>query len=239
MFSARNHHKLRKTRSRRVTSQSKKSKKTIQSRTSTTFSERLRKNLNDLRRPGSLVPTYTIQELEPICQQLAIEHMATTTLAKNRTDACPFTCLFCQNFIYEPLTLTCGHTFCDQCVKDEWNLSTIHCPRCPDDLQNQVQSTIVYARENQFSRNHFLKEILQRCQGLKEKYQSLGLYQKGKTEHSNGNYLNAIEIFSQIIEKGKRNNRSIWLRHLLSFSRSRTSFGFLRTRKIICCSKTF
>lgn len=156
--------------------------------------------LKDLKRPGTRFLTYTITELEPICQQLALQQMSSTVLV---TEYCPFLCTFCQSFIYEPITLYCGHTFCDQCIKHDQSLSTINCPRCPDNIQGQIHSPILQAREQSYCKNRFLTELFEQSETFKTTCEMALLCHKGQIEDSNGNHEKAIEIYSQLIDQGK------------------------------------
>jgi hypothetical protein len=207
MFPTSTHTKLKKTQLRRRKTKSRqaqllRSTKTVQRTTQApTLISRLHDILNDLKRPGSRFTSYTITELEPICQQIAIQVMSTTTPI---TDCCPFVCKFCQNFVYPPITLYCGHTFCDQCIKDAEFSSSTNCPQCPENIQGQIQSAIVYAREKSFKKNRFLTELFENSNTLKTKCQMISLCQQGKKEHSSGNYSKAIEIYSNIIDQSKR-----------------------------------
>jgi len=112
--------------------------------------------------------------------------------------------MFCQNLIYEPITLYCGHTFCVQCINDEQLSSTINCPRCPDDIQGQIQSSIVHAREKLYKKNRLLKELFEHSETFKTKCEMILLCHKGQTEYANGNYQEAIDIYSQIIDQCKK-----------------------------------
>ena len=38
-------------------------------------------------------------------------------------------CIFCQDTFYDPTRLSCGHTFCEVCIK-EWIKSNNLCPIC-------------------------------------------------------------------------------------------------------------
>lgn len=156
--------------------------------------------LTDLQRPGSRFSLYTIVELEPICQQIAIQQMATTN---SITEYCPLICIFCQDLVYEPMTLYCGHTFCEQCIENPQFSSSNNCPRCPDDIQGQIQSPIEHAREKSYKKNRFLKELFEHSQTLKAKCELNRLCNQGRTEYSNGNYEKAIEIFTQILDQRK------------------------------------
>ncbi|CAF0875741.1 unnamed protein product [Adineta ricciae] len=153
--------------------------------------------LADLRKPGARFLSYTSVELEPICHQLAIQQMATSS---SLAISCPWICSFCEDLIYEPLTLYCGHTYCEQCIKDSEDTS-IDCPRCPRNIQGQITSSIRYAIDHGFSRNHFLKEIIERMKTLEFKCENIRLYQQARNECTHGNYQQAIEIYSQIITK--------------------------------------
>jgi hypothetical protein len=158
--------------------------------------------LLDLQKPSAPFSSYTITELEPICHQLAIQNMSSST---DLITTCPWICLFCENLIYEPITLFCGHTYCEQCIKDEeFSASVINCPRCSTDIQGQIQSSIIYAREKSFSKNHFLKQILDRSETLKYKCENISLCHQAQNEYSNKNYQQAIDIYSNILEKCKQ-----------------------------------
>jgi tetratricopeptide (TPR) repeat protein len=207
MFPGTTYSKLRKTRSRRRKAKSRhnqlpKSTKTDRQTTQkTSLVSRFHGILNDLKRPGSRFSSYTIDELEPICQQIAIQVMSSTTPI---TDCCPFVCIFCQNFIYEPITLYCGHTFCNQCIQNEESTSSTNCPRCPENIQGQIQSSIVHARDRSYKKNRFLTELFENSETLKIKCQMISLCHQGQKEYSNGDYQKAIEIYSQIIDQSKR-----------------------------------
>jgi hypothetical protein len=207
MFPAHTHQPVRKTRTRRLRRQqrphrSKKSSKVGHQATSSSIINRFHEILTDLQRPGTRFLSYTVTELEPICQQIALQQMSSTT---SDTVCCPLMCIFCQDLIYEPIILYCGHAFCDQCIKDEQLSSTINCPRCPVDNQGEVQSSVVHAREKSYSKNHLLKEIFGRSETLKTKCESILLCHQGQLEYSKENYQKAIEIYSKIIEKCKKN----------------------------------
>ncbi|CAF4958473.1 unnamed protein product, partial [Rotaria sp. Silwood1] len=209
MFPVYNHSTLRKTRSRRQklrlrrhhSIQSAKPRQQITKNSSLTT--RFHEILNDLRRSWSRFSSYTITELEPICQQIALQQMSSTT---STTEFCPLICIFCQNLIYEPITLYCGHTYCNQCINNEQLSSTINCPRCPHDIQGQIQSSIVYAREQSYKKNRFLKELFERSEKLKIKCETILLCQKGQMEYSQGNYQQAIDIYSQILDQYNNND---------------------------------
>jgi hypothetical protein len=204
MFPAHNYSRLRRTRSRRQKPKSKPHHSAkIEHRTTanTSIINRFHEILRDLKRPGSRFLSYTMAELEPICQQMAIQQMSSATSV---TDFCPFICIFCQNLIYEPITLYCGHTFCEQCIKDEEFSSDRNCPRCPDGIQGQIQSSIVHAREKSYGKNRFMKELLENSGTLKTKCKMIVLCHKGQMEYSNKNYQKAIDIYSEIIDRCKR-----------------------------------
>jgi Lon protease-like protein len=155
--------------------------------------------LRDLKTPGARFVSYTISELEPICQQIAIQRMSSST---QLITTCPWICLFCENLIYEPITLYCGHTYCEQCIKDEeYSSLLINCPRCPKDIQEQIQSPIAYAKEKLFSKNHFLKQVLERTETVKFKCENIVLCHRAQNEYANKNYQQAIDIYSNILEK--------------------------------------
>ncbi|CAF1174709.1 unnamed protein product [Adineta steineri] len=161
------------------------------------FIERFYQILSDLQKPDTRFLSYTIIELEPICQQIAIQQMSSSSIL---ITSCPWICLFCENFIYEPITLYCGHTYCEQCIKDD-KFSSINCPRCPKDIQEQIKSSIIYARENNSSKNHFLKQIIERSTTFKLKCENILLCHKAQNEYMKKNYQQAIDIYSDIIEK--------------------------------------
>jgi hypothetical protein len=130
--------------------------------------------------------------------------MTVSTIIK---PSCPLTCLFCENLIYEPLTLYCGHTYCELCIKDEeFSASSMTCPRCPKDIQGQIQSPIIYAREKASSKNHFLKQIFERSETLKFKCENILLCHQAQNEYANKNYQKALDIYSGILEKCKSND---------------------------------
>lgn len=209
MFTGYKHRTVRKNQSRRAQTKSqlhrpKKSNQSLHQTVprTTSFADRFRKLLLDLQRPVYRFSSYTVTELEEICEQLAIQQMSASAPAVPHSESCPMLCHFCQNLIFEPITLSCGHTFCDQCIKDEQISATMNCPRCPDDIQDQIQSSVIYAREQNFCRNHYLKQIFERCETLTSKYQSIALYYNGKAEFTNGNYQQAVDIFTGILDQG-------------------------------------
>ncbi|CAF3760367.1 unnamed protein product [Rotaria magnacalcarata] len=217
MFSTNNRSTLRKTRSRRQKSKLKLHHSTqstkLDHRTTTPNSSlihRFHDILNDLRRSWTRFLSYSILELEPICHQLAIQQMSSATSV---AEYCPLACVFCQSFIYEPITLYCGHTYCDQCMKDE--SSTIDCPRCPHDIQGQIQSPIVHAHENSYEKNCFLLHIFERSEQLRKPCQTILLCRKGQNEYAQGNFQKAIDIYSQIINEYDNND------HLALYNRAK------------------
>lgn len=143
--------------------------------------------------------SYTVIELEPICQQIAMEQISSSSSTRSNI-TCPLICLFCEDLIYEPITLYCGHTYCEQCVKDD-EFSSVHCRRCSIDIQEQIQSPIVYARENFFSKNHFLQEIFERIETLKFKCENILLCHQAQNYYANEDYQKAIDVYSNILEK--------------------------------------
>jgi hypothetical protein len=202
MFPA--HSKLRKSRLRHQRPKARRRHLTkIEHRTTATspLINRYHEILTDLKRTGSRFSSYTITELEPICQQIAIQQMSSTTTL---TESCSLICTFCQNLIYEPVTLYCGHTFCDQCIKDDQLSSTVNCPRCPDDIQGQIQSSVVHAREKFYKKNRLLHELFEHSETLKIKCELISKCHQGQIEYSNGNYQQAIDIYSKVIEQCKR-----------------------------------
>ncbi|CAF4043196.1 unnamed protein product, partial [Rotaria sp. Silwood2] len=155
--------------------------------------------LLDLQRPGTRFLSYTITELEPICQQIAIQQMSST---QSLITTCPLICLFCENLIYEPITLYCGHTYCEQCIKDkELDSLSINCLRCSKDIQGQIQSPILHAREKIYSKNHFLKQIIERIEKLKFKCENILLCHEAQNEYEKKNYQQAIDIYSNILDQ--------------------------------------
>ena len=125
-------------------------------------------------------------------------------MSTTSTPLCPLICLFCEDLIYEPITLYCGHTYCEQCIKDtEYFSSSIGCQRCSTDVQEQASSPISDAREKFYSKNHFLKQILERIDTIQFKLENILLCQKAQNEYENKNYQQAIDIYSIILEKCK------------------------------------
>ncbi|UJR28094.1 hypothetical protein I4U23_009349 [Adineta vaga] len=168
--------------------------------------------VNDLKRSGSRFSSYTITELEPICQQIAIQQMSVTPRISSNTEHCPLICLFCQNLIYDPITFYCGHTFCDHCIQNEEFSMTTNCPRCPDNIQEQVKSSIVYAREKSFKKNRFLQQLFDRSETFKAKYDMIRSCYKGQTEFSNDNYQKAIDIYTHIIDQCNNDHLALYHR---------------------------
>ena len=209
MFPGQDHRTLRKTRSRRSRLKSRQyslnSASNSSCRTGTSigpsFTDRFRKLLVDLQRSGSRSSSHTITQLERICQQVVLKQMSSTATSSCPADACPLHCLFCQNLIYEPHTLICGHTFCDQCIKDDEMSSNTDCPRCAPDDQERTLSSIDYARDRLTSKNHFLQQIFERAEAFKVKYQTISSYHKGRGEFAKKNYQQAVDIYSQIIDQ--------------------------------------
>ena len=165
--------------------------------TNSSISNHFHKIFNNLKRYWSHFSSYNVKELEPICQQLARQQISST-------ECCLLICRFCQNLIYEPITLYCGHTFCYQCIKDDHLVSIVNCPRCPQDIQGQIQSSIVHAREKSYEKNRFLKQLLEHSDKLKNKREIILLCHKGQEEYYRENYQKAIDIYSQIIDQCKR-----------------------------------
>ncbi|CAF0962180.1 unnamed protein product [Adineta ricciae] len=128
------------------------------------------------------------------------------------SEFCPLTCTFCQHVIYDPITLYCGHTFCDRCLQDEQFSSAINCPRCPHDLQGQVQSSILYAREQSYKKNRFLQQLFDRSESFKSKYDLIRLCYKGQIEYSNDNYQKAIDIYTHIIDECNDHHLALYYR---------------------------
>ncbi|CAF1064025.1 unnamed protein product [Rotaria sordida] len=170
--------------------------------------------LLNLQQSGTRFLSYTITELEPICQQIAIQQMSSTI---SLITTCPLICLFCENLIYEPITLYCGHTYCEQCIKDkELSLLSINCLRCSKDIQGQIQSPIVHAREKFYSKNHFLKQIIERIDKLKFKCENILLCHRAQNEYENNNYQQAIDIYSNILEQYDDDD------HIVLYGRAKT-----------------
>lgn len=218
MYPVHNSSAVRKTRTRRIPHRSSKQQQQhhqsqsllttkidhrIVSNTTSLVINRFHEILRDLKRTGTRFISYTITELEPICQQIAIQQMSSTITASN---TCPFLCIFCQNLIYEPLTLYCGHTFCKQCLLNQEIVTSNNCPRCPDDIQGQIQSPIMIARERSYRKNLFLQDLFEHSERFQTKYAVLSSCYQGQTEYLNGNYQKAIDIYSQIVDQCKFKN---------------------------------
>jgi hypothetical protein len=162
-------------------------------------SSRFHQILLDLQRSKSRFSSYTVTELEPVCQKIAIKQMSSTTTV---IASCPWICLFCEDLIYEPVTLYCGHTYCEQCIKDEEHSSSlINCPRCS---KEDIESSFIYANDTKFSKNHFLKQIIERSETFKFKCENILLCHQAQNEYRNKNYQKALDIYSNILDKCKR-----------------------------------
>ena len=163
---------------------------------------RLRQVLFDLRQQPDLL--YSFTDLELICQQVALSQMSTVPDA---VVSCPFICLFCENLIYEPVTLYCGHTFCETCISGDEPSSSVNCPRCSRDIQGQIQSPVAYAREQGYTKNHFLKQILERSETLQFKCENASLCYQAQNELADKNYQKALDIYSTILDNCKNQLR--------------------------------
>lgn len=53
-----------------------------------------------------------------------------------------FTCSSCEEFLYSPVTLACGHTFCSDCLVNCKNKETTFCPDCGQNLSVTYKSNI-------------------------------------------------------------------------------------------------
>jgi hypothetical protein len=200
MFSDHKHQSVRKSQIRYHSR--KLSKKHTKKVKQASFIIRFRQILSDLQRSITRFSAYTIAELEPICQKIAIQQMSST---KTSIAYCPLICLFCENLIYEPLTLYCGHTYCEHCIKnEEYSSLLINCPRCSKDLQGQIQPSVLYARNKMYSKNHFLKQIIERSETFKFKRENILLCNQGQNEYLKKNYQQAFDIYSNILDKCKR-----------------------------------
>lgn len=135
---------------------------------------------------------------------------------------CPWVCLFCENFLFEPVTLYCGHTFCIECIEDEEL-----CPHCSKEHEGQMQSSIVYARQEHFSKNRFLQNLLERIPSLNSKYETRHQCLQAKNFFRNQNYQQALEIYSNLIEKCNDDE------HLPFYGRAKTYFALKQFNKAL------
>lgn len=156
--------------------------------------------LANLKQPGTPFLSYTALELEPICHQIAIEQMASSPTL---ITSCPWICLLCEDLIVEPITLYCGHTYCEPCLNDAEETSA-DCLRCSKNIQGQIASPITYARQQHYSRNLLLKEAMERSEVFRFKCENILACHRARDEYAKGNYLQAVDVLSDILEKGRR-----------------------------------
>lgn len=167
---------------------------------SNSFIERFRSLLFKMHQQNE--PHLNLDDLESFYRETDIG----LSLNKKMAISCPMICLFCEHFIYEPLTLYCGHTFCENCILKSEFRSIKKCPRCTKDVQGHIPSSIDYARSKSFNKNHFLNEIFDRSQTLKYIRQNSSLCCQAEAEFEKENYQRALEIFSMILENCKSKN---------------------------------
>ena len=144
-------------------------------------------------------PLYiTAAAMEPICQRIASECKASM---KKSSICCPLTCLLCEHFIIEPLTLFCGHTFCENCILYEEFYPTNNCPHClKNSTQGQNLSPVDYARRNPTSKNLFLQQLFERPEKLRSMNQNSSICRQAQNEFSKQNYQRTIELYSLALE---------------------------------------
>jgi len=136
--------------------------------------------------------------MEPICQRIASECKASM---KKSSICCPLTCLLCEHFIIEPLTLFCGHTFCENCILYEEFYPTNNCPHClKNSTQGQNLSPVDYARRNPTSKNLFLQQLFERPEKLRSMNQNSSICRQAQNEFSKQNYQRTIELYSLALE---------------------------------------
>ena len=195
---------------------------------------RLRQVLVDLRQqPASLC---SLTDLELICQQLALSQMSTVP---DTVVSCPLICLFCENLIYEPVTLYCGHTFCEGCINGDEASSSVSCPRCSKDIQGQIQSPVMHAREQAYSKNHFLKQILERSETLQFKCENASLCHQAQNELAGKNYQKALDIYSTILDNCKNEPCPSLNCHPRSSSVDDDHLAYLGRAKVYCALKEY
>ncbi|KAM9425348.1 E3 ubiquitin-protein ligase TRIM21-like [Pholidichthys leucotaenia] len=67
-----------------------------------------------------------------------------------------FRCPICLDVFTDPVTTSCGHNFCKNCIDEHWNQSTIfRCPNCNETCKNKPQlkiNTLIREIVSQFRR---------------------------------------------------------------------------------------
>ncbi|XP_043940238.1 E3 ubiquitin/ISG15 ligase TRIM25-like [Protopterus annectens] len=79
------------------------------------------------------------------------------------------TCSLCQMVLREPVTITCGHNFCRQCLDKEWAASRKEGYSCPDCHR-------VYKNRPAFEVNHKLKNVLELTEANSKKTGNIVTY---------------------------------------------------------------
>ncbi|XP_026886291.2 LON peptidase N-terminal domain and RING finger protein 3-like isoform X2 [Electrophorus electricus] len=100
-----------------------------------------------------------------------------------------FACGICFGFLYEPVTLLCGHCFCKKCLESE--RKTVCCKGCKD--HSKVTEPHNY-RVNVVLSNLLAKWFPSQLNAVKLRREGNGLYAEKRLEDALGKYNEAIHI---------------------------------------------
>lgn len=106
---------------------------------------------------------------------------------KDILDNEPFYCGLCLGTIVEPVTIYCGHTFCRKCVDKSGYDNCVACGAIPHIME--YKQNVLLA--------DIMKTLFPRMDSL------LSLKQQANDKFLSGHYLEAVELYTQILSIGE------------------------------------
>ncbi|KAK6173031.1 hypothetical protein SNE40_016570 [Patella caerulea] len=122
--------------------------------------------------------------------------------------SCMFTCLLCHGLLSDAVTVPCGHTYCRKCLEKDQTKTCKICRAVHYKLKiSSIKSNVLLSKliEKFFSKEH----------------NATSLKSKGNEHFEKGDFLMAINIYSEAISLDKEN-------HLLLSNRSHALFSIDR-----------
>ncbi|CAF0753175.1 unnamed protein product [Didymodactylos carnosus] len=217
------HPRTNRRRSKRKTLRSNKQQTKIKTSGKECFIRNFLQRIKDLERPITLA--YNENQLEDICQQIVLQMQPFIRqyqiLPSSDTELCIFLCGICQYLLYEPITLYCGHTYCERCIKNESDNTVRGCQRCSPDIIGQIQSPIQLGKKASYSKNILLNEIFEKSTSSQIHRRCMTLYYRGLQEYDIHNNNIAVQYFNSALDICENN-------HLILNSRSQVYLALNR-----------
>ncbi|XP_044161955.1 LON peptidase N-terminal domain and RING finger protein 3 [Bufo gargarizans] len=130
-----------------------------------------------------------VEQLEPLVSCLADQLRGREALPLSPQWGI-VTCLECQGFLYQPVTLPCGHTFCKKCLENQRGRS--QCKMCPV----TQEGTQHHHRVNVLLSNIMAKGFPCEVQAAKLRHEGNALLGDGKLQDALARYNEAISLVS-------------------------------------------